>query len=411
MGIFGKNKNEKGSNGKLHNDSVFMRVFIVLFTIAVSYIGSMLYSLEEPQVIRTVIMCTLGSIIVIFSIDQKHLSDPDRSWGDFSFHRFLICYIIAYSASMLFPTVTSSVWPFLSVFILLALFSSTITGIASGSVCLLLSILLHGNTDSGIFYLYFISGMFGCIIFSNITEKFKVALPILMSEITLFVCMMTNIILMQSDLLEPAMFLMPCINLLINFIMILIILKAYSALVVHRYRERFTDLVDPECELMKRLREYSEKEYYHSIHVAYFCDRIAKKISLNETAVKAAGYYHHIGMLFGENNAENIAKASAEYSFPPALDNILSEYMNRNKMTMSREAVALLFSEWIVSSMEYLFQKDNKAQINYENIIRSIFNQKFNKPAMWNSVMTLKNVYDMEQVFIDEKLYYDIMRT
>jgi membrane-associated HD superfamily phosphohydrolase len=417
MGIFSEIKKikneppESGSSKKDLNDSLLMRILIIFYTAAVSYVGSMLYSLEEPQIIRTVVMCTLGSIVTIFSIDKLHSSSADDGWGDFSLMRFVVCFLVSFSASMLFPTMTSAVWPFLSIFVMLALFSNTVTGIVSGSVCLLFALLLHGNTDSGIFYLYFISGIFGCIIFSSITEEFKVALPIFLSELSLFVCLVANIILMKSDLLEPEMFLMPGVNILINFIFLLIILKAYSALVVHRYRDRFTDLVDPECELMKKLRECSEKEYYHSIHVAYFCDRIARKISLDETAVKAAGYYHHIGMIYGENSRENIEKAAAEYAFPPKLDEILHEYMERNTKIMSREALTLLFSEWIVSSMEYLFQKDDQGPIDYENVIRSIFTQKFSKLSMWNSTMTLRNVYDMEKVFIDEKLYYDIMRT
>ncbi len=393
------------------NDSFILRVITILFAAGVSFFGAMLYGLEEPQLIRCIIMCTLGCIIAIFSIDQYHSIKGDSLWGDFSFVRFMICFMVSFISAMMFPTVTSSIWPFLSVYVLLSLFSNTISGIVSGSTCLLLSILLHGNTDSGIFYLYFVSGVFGAVIFSHITDEFKITVPLLLSEITLFVCLMTNIVLMQSDLLEPAMFLMPCINLLINLVILFIILKAYSSLIMHRYREKFTDLADPECDLMKRLREKSEKEYYHSIHVSYFCDRISRKIGLDETAVKAAGYYHHIGILYGDNNIENVQRVSEEYAFPPALDKILSEYMTRGSDVMSRESLTLLFSEWVVSSMEYLFAKEGKTEIKYESVIRSIFNKKFSNPAMWNSSMSLKEVNDMQQVFIDEKLYYDIMRT
>lgn len=393
------------------NELGILRLLIIIFTCAVSFCGAMLYSLEEPQLIRTVIMCTLGSIISVFSIDQFHMAAKGSDRDTFSFVRFMVCYVISFVSSMLFPTVTSSIWPFLSIYVLLSLFSNTITGISAGSTCLLLSILLHGNTDSGVFYLYFVSGLFGCIIFSHLTEEFKVALPIILSEITLFVCLMTNIVLMQSDVLEFAMFLMPCINLFINLALLLIILKAYSSLVIHRYRDRLTDLADPECLLMKRLREKSEKEYYHSIHVSYFCDRISRKLGLDEISVKASGYYHHIGIIYGENSIDNIHKISEEYGFPPSLNVILDEYMSHNSDVMSREALILLFSEWIVSSMEYLFSKDSKAVIDYESVIRSIFRQKFSKTAMWNSVMSLRDVNDMEQVFIDEKLYYDIMRT
>ena len=115
--------------------------------------------------------------------------------------------------------------------------------------------------------------------------------------------------------------------------------------------------------------------------------------------------------MYGDNNIENVQKVSEEYAFPPALDKILSEYMTRGSDVMSRESLTLLFSEWVVSSMEYLFAKEGKTEIKYESVIRSIFNKKFSNPAMWNSSMSLKEVNDMQQVFIDEKLYYDIMRT
>ena len=97
------------------NDSFILRLITILFAAGVSFFGAMLYGLEEPQLIRCIIMCTLGCIIAIFSIDQYHSIKGDSLWGDFSFVRFMICFMVSFISAMMFQTVTSSIWPFLSV--------------------------------------------------------------------------------------------------------------------------------------------------------------------------------------------------------------------------------------------------------------------------------------------------------
>ena len=62
------------------------------------------------------------------------------------------------------------------------------------------------------------------------------------------------------------------------------------------------DINDPECPLLVELKNVSKPEYYHTIHTAYLCSRIALQLKLDDAVVKACAYYHKIGLLKGENN-------------------------------------------------------------------------------------------------------------
>lgn len=79
---------------------------------------------------------------------------------------------------------------------------------------------------------------------------------------------------------------------------------------------------DPEYVLLTDLKQYSKKAYYHAVHTAYFCEKIARKIGADEMLAKAGGYYHKIGRMRGEGNLKmhwrsqgNIIFRRSLYSF------------------------------------------------------------------------------------------------
>ena len=76
------------------------------------------------------------------------------------------------------------------------------------------------------------------------------------------------------------------------------------------------DINDPECPLLVELKNVSKPEYYHTIHTAYLCSRIALQLKLDDAVVKACAYYHKIGLLKGENNSGECRTDSCRKSDP-----------------------------------------------------------------------------------------------
>ena len=70
----------------------------------------------------------------------------------------------------------------------------------------------------------------------------------------------------------------------------------------------------------------------------------------------------------------------------------------------------VLFADCIVSSILYLFEKDPKAELNYEQLIDTVFKKKFETDELWENELSLAQLRKMKKIFIQEKLYYDFLR-
>ncbi len=386
-------------------------VFMIMFAFAglIAWFGSILYQSETDHMIRNVVMVLAGTGIVIFSFTLSEISGFFVYRNEGHYGRFALTYLISLTAAVFLPFLPVTGWPFLVFFVMLGVFSNSMTGLAAGSLCLLLAVNFAG-CDYAVFWLYFISGMAGILVFSTLDEDFKVGIPAIISMLVLALCLTANVILFAEEELSAAQFLIPGVNLMICFILLLVCLKIVSSMVVHRYRDKYMEINDPECPLLVQLKELSKEEYYHAIHTAYLGDKVARNLGIDDAAVKACGYYHRIGKLKGENTWENVSAICDKYHFPPKARQILKEYVDPDAKIVSKETIVILFADCIVSSILYLFEKDPKAELDYEKLIDTVFKKKFETEELWGNELSLAQLYKMKKIFVQEKLYYDFLR-
>lgn len=375
----------------------------------IAFAGSLLYQPETQMLMRNTVMALAGSGIVIYS----YLLSEEMDWFTYrnegKYGKFAFVYLGSLVAAVFFPYLPVTGWPFLVLFILLGVFSNGITGIAAGSVCLLLAVNFSGG-DMSVFWLYFISGLAGILMFSNLNDEFLVGLPVIISLSVLILCLTANVILFSREQLSAEQFTIPALNMMTCCILLLIILKAFSSSVIHKDQEKYMEINDPECPLLVQLKNLSREEYYHAIHTAYLGDRIAKRLRLDDAAVKACGYYHRIGKLKGENTWENVSAICDEYHFPAKTKRILKEYVDGSESVVSKETIIVLFADCIVSSILYLFEKDPKAQLDYKQLIDTVFKKKLETDELWGNEISLAQLHEMKEIFVEEKLYYDFLR-
>lgn len=386
-------------------------VFAIMFILSgcIVFAGGILYQDTTEELIRDVVMVLAGTGIVIFSFTLSEINGFFIYHNETRYGRFAIMYIISLIASLLLPYLPVTGWPFLVIFVLLGVFSNGMTGLTAGSICLLMAVNYTGG-DYSIFLLYFISGLAGILVFSTLDDDFRVGFPILISMLILMLCLTANVVLFAKEQLSAAQFMIPAVNLMICCILLLISLKMFSSTVIHRYREKYMEINDPECPLLVQLKDMSKEEYYHAVHTAYLGDKIAKRLNLDDAAVKACGYYHRIGKLKGENNWENVSAICREYHFPPRTRKILKEYVDADEKVVSKETIIVLFADCIVSSILYLFAKDPKADLDYEQLIDTVFRTKLETDELWGNEISLAQIHEMRKIFIEEKLYYDFLR-
>lgn len=386
-------------------------VFWIMFVLSggIALAGSLLYGNNTEETIRNTVMVLTGTGVVIFAFSMSEMNGLFIYRNEGKYSRFTMMYLGSLIASVLLPYLPVKGWPFLVLFVLLGVFSNGVTGVVAGSTCLLVAVNLSGGTFS-VFWLYFISGVVGVLVFSTLNDDFHVGFPLFISLSILTLCLTANVILFSQEQLSFGQFKIPLVNLMVCCILLLISLKMFSSAVIHRNREKYMDINDPEFPLLVQLKDMSKEEYYHAIHTAYLSDRIARRLGLDDAAAKACAYYQRIGKLRGENTWENVSAICNEYHFPTNTKKILKEYVDESEKIVSKETVVVLFADCIVSSILYLFEKDPTAQLDYAQIIDTVFQKKLETDELWGSEISLGQIRSMQKIFVEEKLYYDFLR-
>lgn len=385
--------------------------FGLMFVLAggITLAGSLLYDRSAETLIRNTVMVLAGTGIVIFAFTNEEINHRFIYRNDGKYARFAAMYLASLIASAFLPYLPVTGWPFLVIFVLLGVFSDGITGLAAGSVCLLLSVNFASGPFS-VFWLYFISGATGILVFSTLNEDFNVGLPMFISLAILTLSLTANVILFSQEQLSVAQFTIPAINLIVCCILLLVSLKFFSTLVIHRNREKYMEINDPEFPLLVQLKDMSKDEYFHAIHTAYLSDRIARRLGLNDAAAKACAYYQRIGKLKGDNTWENVSAICNEYHFPASTKKLLKEFVDDSERIVSKETVVVLFADCIVSSILYLFEKDPKAELDYAQLVDTVFQKQLETDELWGSQISLSQIREMKKIFVEERLYYDFLR-
>ena len=398
-----------GKDKKIFVKRILIFGMMFLITGGIAFAGSLLHQPGTETTMRNTIMALAGTGIVIYAYLFSEVTGLFLYRNEGKYGKFASMYLVSLVGAVLLPYLPVTGWPFLVIFVLLGVFSNGLTGMAAGSVCLLLAVNFTGG-DMTVFWLYFISGLAGILMFSNLNDDFLIGLPVIVSLLVLILCLTANIVLFSSEPLTAEQFTIPAFNIVICCVLLLIILKAFSSSVIHKDQEKYMEINDPECPLLVQLKDLSKEEYYHAIHTAYLGDRIARRLQLDDAAVKACGYYHRIGKLKGENTWENVSAICEEYHFPANTKRILKEYVDGSEKVVSKETIIVLFADCIVSSILYLFEKDPKAQLDYKQLIDTVFKKKLETDELWNNEISLAQLHEMKKIFVEEKLYYDFLR-
>ena len=292
-------------------------------------------------------------------------------------------------------------WPFMPLFVMLALFSDMGTGILSSSVLLLIAVMLSGGVV-GDFALYLISGVFAVALFHRLRSDFKIGIPLFLSVICLVVCETANVVLVTNARPDVEMFVIPGANMIISSILLLGGIKMFSAMVIYKYRGIYLDINDTEAVFLAELREMNKPEYMHCVHTVYFCERIGNRLGLDVDALKCAGYYHRAG-----DKLENLME---EKKFPPAARKILIEYREHKDAVVRKETAVLLCADTVITSITYLVRKGSDKQIDYGRMIDAVFKKLIDDGNFDCCEISMAELRIMQKLFKEEKLYYDFLR-
>ena len=332
------------------------KLLLFFLTVLSAAFAAYLYQKTVYEIAETVVFTSIAAGGMLFQMAEKEHTENTG--------RFFLLYLLFLILSEFFPLIPEGGYPYLAVFTGLMLFSDRMTAMSAGSTLLLISVLLCSDGDAVLFIMYFVIGMVGVYLFYGLDESFQVGRPLLCSLLLQFVCLSVWEILLANDGFSMEMLIVPAFNTLVSLILMVILLKLFSFSIIYRTRDAYMDVNDPECPLLVRLKEQSREEYFHAIHTAYLCERIASKLHMNAAAAKAGGYYHKIGVLQNDNSYETVEGILAEYHMPGQALQILKEYLQPDIPICSKETVVLLFADTMISSISYLFEKNKEAVLD-----------------------------------------------
>ncbi len=116
-------------------------------------------------------------------------------------------------------------------------------------------------------------------------------------------------------------------------------------------------------------------------------------------------------MLFrSENTWDNVKLICEEYRIPEDTRKVLKEYLTRPDKVIAKETTVLMFADCIVRTILDEFSKDSKAELNYKQIIDTVFNKKMESGALSESDISIAQMREMRKLFKAEQLYYDFLR-
>lgn len=399
-------ENEDSSKGGEN----FQKILLFMITLFLSTVAAYLYGRSWPELSGIAVWSACGAGMILFSVEKSRVLQLFLYDNERNLWRFTLLYCIFLLVALLCPLFPKSGWPYLAVFVGLMLFSNEVTGLMAGSSLLMISLLLQSDSNPVVFFVYFVGGMAGILLFSTIDESFRIGLPVWLSLLIQFVCLCIPEVLYQQPPLYLPMLLVPAVNTVVCLILLLIILKFFSFIFIYKTRDIYMDINDPECPLLMELKNTSKSEYYHTIHTVYLCSRIAPQLQMDDAVVKACAYYHKIGLLKGENSWENAEQILTENQIPLRVRKLLKQYLSPTEQLVDSEAIVLLFADTVISSIDYLLSRDKNVQLDYQKLIQTIYRRKIESGILDHSEISIRDLQKMKKILVDERLYYDFLR-
>lgn len=322
--------------------------------------------------------------------------------------RFFLVYFAGLLLAVLNSFLPDKLWLFLPLAVVLVLFSGLQTGVCAFMLLLYFQVMLT-DAEPSVFFAYACIGMIGIMLFSYLDVEFLFGVP-LFSGLALTYVILLTMEYTECGSLHFDAFLYAAINVFVSFLLVTFALKYVSYHILHKNRDKYQEINDPEYVLLTELKKTSSRAYYHAVHTAYFSEKLARRIGADEMLAKAGGYYHKIGKMRGNNNLKNALEIAKEYDFPPELVRLLKEYGGKNTVLRSQEAAIVILADAMVSSVMFLFEKDKNAKLDYEQIVSVVFKKQTDSGILDHCNLTMEQMRQIRTMFTEETLYYDFLR-
>lgn len=364
-------------------------------------------------ILRNTIVSLLITGTVVFMLEDAAGRGKEGFAYD-NYHkrnRFFVVYLVMVVLSCVLSLVPNAFWPYMSLMLILALFSNAEIGLVSGIGFVTLSVMLEENGSYGELFMYVLAGAVAIALFRDLKENSSIGIPTAISLLMQAVLLIAYNVLFLNRTLSVRILALPVLNLMLNLIIMLVFLNIFGVYVIRRSNDMYMEINDTEYPLLVELKNKDKDEYFRAIHTGYLTERIALGLGFNDRAVKTCSYYHRIGLLDGSLKWADVEHYYVDNKFPEEAIEFLHEYIEPEKgKAKSREALAVQLSETVVASIMYLIRQNPEAKIDYDKLIDGLFDKKSKEGELAHFDVTFSEYENMRKILKKEKLYYDFLR-
>lgn len=177
---------------------------------------------------------------------------------------------------------------------------------------------------------------------------------------------------------------------------------------VRYYREHeidniLQDMLDEEYAAAKELRRYSTKEYEHAKLVSKVAGEAAKIAGADEVLCAVAGLYYRIGIVKGEQIAENGELLAAEKCFPEKVYQIIKEYYGILELPSTPESAIVQMIDGVLCRIEEMRANDEMNDWNKDMAIYHILTE-YSSNGMYNvSGLSMHKFLEIREYLVKEE--------
>lgn len=390
---------------------VLLAMLMLIVSIPAIGVSAYLYEKSFREIFILLIIVTACFGTTIFSFFQSNIFHTLHYDNGGHLSRFATVFLVGTAASCLLPLLPDAGWGLPGIALALTLFSNTVTGMTAYaglvSVCVYFS-----SADVLTFLLYFLTGIVFAVFFERLDNDYRTGAPMFAAMMLYIVEIAARVVIQSHGVVTADVLVMPVMNVFITFILMLVVLRFYCAVVIDKEKGRYLHINDQEYKLLAKYKEEDRQTYYNAIHTAYFAEKTARLLHMDVDVAKNGGYYHRIIVLECKRQEKSLEEICRENRFPPEAVRLLQEYNYKSQPMKMRETVAVYLADCVVSSIMYLIGKgeENSSEQDFSKIAIAIIHRKIDSGILNQSGISLADLGGIEKIYTGEKLYYDFLR-
>lgn len=393
----------------------WLKVLLVIVMLAVSIpaIGVAAYFYEKSfrDIFILLIIVTSCFGMTLFSFFQSDVFEALHYDNGGHLSRFVLAFLMGTAAACLLPLLSDAGGILPVAALALTLFSNTVTGLTAYAGLLCVCAYFAG-ADNLTFLLYFLTGVLFAVLFERLDNDYRTGAPMSVAVVVYVIGIVAKVVIESHGAPTMDALVVPVMNVFVTFILMLVILRFYCAVVIDKEKGRFLRINDQEYELLAKYKEEDKQTYLNAIHTAYFAEKTARLLHMDVDVAKNGGYYHRIIVLECKKQNKSLEEICRENKFPPEAVQLLQEYTYKSKPMKMRETVAVYFADCVVSTIMYLIEKGgaDSQDRDYGKIATAIIRRKVDSGELNNSEISFADLGGIEKIYTGEKLYYDFLR-